>query len=311
MCSSPATFPDEAGGPRAGRGGTSAAPGPARRLTGPGLPPGPELGRAYIERCAAALGAMMETPTAGLVALEDGVADGLGRDAVGRLNRDLMRELQRRHRGALGELDVPVEVRAFWAEDFERLSAEIDGRPSSALTFRNYRFKADCRLLALRRMPLGMWDLEVTGIPWRLFLAQPAGDVPRLVWVIATSGGTRPYFRQHMAPRRMRLFNPEGRRQFMRLMAEMLRRRPSVKGFVSGGWYNDGEIHRVAPHLAYLRETLAEISAGIFRVGSSPDVVDDALANSPVRRRLYEQGQYRPVSYMGIAPRRKVLRVHG
>lgn len=72
--------------------------------------------------------------------------------------------------------------------------------------------------------------------------------------------------------------------------------------------FYDPELAVVSPHLCYCRERLLERGAVMIRVGTSAFDIASATARSPTRRKLYEAGEYVPVSYTLLWPRERLLK---
>jgi len=256
------------------------------------------------------LDAFREPSEASLLRLERGTA-AWAPAGPGALHRRLAVALHRRALREVGHLDLPSPIGNYYAQDFERIMHDLAERADADLTFVHYRFKADLRLLALHRIPMGMYDLDGTAIPGRTLLRQAAWGALRLARVVFRCGGLAPFFSQHMVPHRVHLFSPEGRAHYLELLAQVLRRRPRIRGLVSAAWYNDPVVGRISPHLAYLREGLEALGGQTFRIGTTAEVVEDALVKSATRRRLHAAGTYVPTAYMIVVPRDCLLRAVG
>jgi hypothetical protein len=263
----------------------------------------------YLDRCLRVLDSLQEPPGAELEAIEREGALHWSQPQIAALHRELGRRLLLRNARRLAEVGPPDDFPASFETEFERINTELQQKPFAHFTFANYRFKADMRILSLRRIPAGMYDLEVSGVPRRLFGRQGPAAALRLARVIATAGGFSPFFTQHLVPHRMHLFSPVERGRFLRRTAALLLRRPEIRGLISTAWYNDPAIAKFSPRLAYLREGFETWGSGVFRIGTSAAVAKDAVAYSFERRRVVETGQYVPTAYLGIALRRQILRL--
>jgi hypothetical protein len=271
------------------------------------IPTARDAGADYLDRCAAALDRLQEPPTAELRALEAGAAARWSAEEARRLNREVARTLHARHARALALLDVPADVRSGFEAEFARIAGDLERKPDAHWTFASYHVKATLRILALRRIPAGMYDLEVSGIPRSLVLRQRPRHALRLLAVVVRAGGFSPFFTQHLVDHRLRQFSPAERDAFLGRVGALLRRRPEIRGLLSTSWYNDPALARIRPQLAYLREGFERLGGALFRIGTTPDVVQDAMAFSFERRRLVESGRYVPTAYLGVALRPALL----
>jgi len=106
----------------------------------------------------------------------------------------------------------------------------------------------------------------------------------------------------------MSSFNREGWIVSYLRMVELLRRNPHVKGHMGVGWLADPALTHVSPHLAYLRDIPVAHGAGSFCLGRcGADGIQDATMKSAARRRLYEQGDYIPMEYLTVWPRKEMI----
>lgn len=261
----------------------------------------------YLAACLSGIDRLGEPPTDVLAAVEQRALQSWPRERVLTLNRNLGIRLLQRHLATFGRDSWPLDLASLVESEIERIRADLETRPLDHFTLARYRLKADLRILAHRRVPAGMFDLDVGGVPRRLFLRQPARGVVRLVGAMVSAGAFFPFFTQHTAPHRRNLFSEVERDRLLRRVAGLLERRPEIRGLLSTAWWNDPAVGRISPHLTYLREWFERFGAGVFVIGSSADVVQDAITLSFERRRLVERGQYRPTAYLGLALRSHVL----
>jgi hypothetical protein len=266
---------------------------------------------AYLERCTAAIGEVNETGSGRLVSFEADVRRRWPPDSVARVHRLLTLRLSRAGRSRVRDMGWPAEVLQYWLDDLARILRAVAEAPDEDFAFSKYPFRCDLRVLALRRIPLGMYDLDVTGIPRLTLLKQGPRSLVRLLRSLHRCGGMYPFFSQHVAPHRRHLFDPVERRRSLELTARLVRARPEVRGLISTAWYNDPRVAEISPHLAYLREALEEVGGTRFRIGRSAQVVQDALTRSSRRRRLFEAGSYSPAAFLVIVARAGLLRVTG
>ena len=262
---------------------------------------------AYLDQCVARLGRLLEPRRAELLSPELEAARLWTPQQLGELHRSLALRLAAQHAQRVAAADLPADIRDGFEAERVRIQSEIARKPIGHFTFANYRFKADMRILCLRRIPAGMYDLEVSAIPKRLLLGQGLIAGMRLARVIAMAGGFAPFFTQHVAPHRMKLFTPAQRERFLRTTAALLARRTDIRGLISTAWYNDPAMATVSPQLAYLGEGWKRWGQGIFRIGTSAEVTEGATAYSFERRRLVDSGSYVPTAYLGVALRRQLL----
>ncbi len=80
-----------------------------------------------------------------------------------------------------------------------------------------------------------------------------------------------------------------------------------VQGVYRGSWFLDPQVEKISPHMAHLRKIPEQGGAIFFRLGTSPADREKAVRMSSVRKKLYEEGLYVPVSYAYIWPREKII----
>ena len=121
-------------------------------------------------------------------------------------------------------------------------------------------------------------------------------------------GGLGPLLRIHTDTRNLLEFNPPGFSDCYCRVAELLQLMPAVRGMVSTGWFFDPAIEQISPRLQYIRRV--PLAGGAFVRIDGPDALDTrhALARSATRRKLYEEGKYKPICGTMVWPRKELIR---
>ena len=101
--------------------------------------------------------------------------------------------------------------------------------------------------------------------------------------------------------------NEEGFDQYYLRVADLLRRRPAVRGLAGTSWFYDPQLIRISPRLAYLQSKPIERGAFLIRHNTSALDIQRATLKSATRRDLYDKGEYVPVSYSLIWGRRELI----
>jgi hypothetical protein len=70
---------------------------------------------------------------------------------------------------------------------------------------------------------------------------------------------------------------------------------PQIRGSLSYGRLHDPALATVSPHLMHQNTIPAAYGAQFIETDMTDDMLSGALANSKTRRRLYEEGKYRPL----------------
>jgi hypothetical protein len=208
--------------------------------------------------------------------------------------------------GQIPGLPVADRVKELFVNDFEFFVS-----PSEKWLphFRNddVRYREMARIATLRRFPAGQFHWEIAGFPRSWLVKTPR--VWSLLWhIVGRMGGFSPVFEFHLNERRknrLLLLEKEGNLSFYSA-ARTLEKQPGVKGIMLASWLFSEETAQVSPHLAWLRR-IPE-SAGAFLIDLGPASPDSGfLTGSIERRKLYEQGSYRPKFACVLWPRSALI----
>lgn len=170
-------------------------------------------------------------------------------------------------------------------------------------------FTAMAKVVTLRRFPAGQLHFELSGIPlsWLLHLG-PTRLTKVLIFLAGHGRGRRPFFFHHVAWRRKnRLFlsEIEQNRSYFR-MAQSLALHPEVKGILTESWLHSPETFRISPHLAWLNRPFLNHGGLVVEIGTASEA-SGVFTGSRERKRLYDEGKFRPTTAMAIWPRAAVL----
>jgi hypothetical protein len=204
----------------------------------------------------------------------------------------------------------PGEVREFCLDRFRGILAALSGKEGKECNHRNAGFVDDVRWCSLGTLPIGgAWMTEVTNV-WKRHLV--GGGARQffsfLFFILFHLGGRGPVYRIHTLKRHAGGFTSEERTRCYLRIAELMRQNRQIKGLYVLGWLYDPKLAEISPELGYLREVPERNGARLFRFGATEAGVRLATAFSPHRKRLYEEGKYRPTDYGLVWPRREMLR---
>lgn len=152
----------------------------------------------------------------------------------------------------------------------------------------------DLGIATQRLMPGGARTVEPEAwLPKSILWRGGVGQAVRAARLFLTHG-TGPYLNLHTHDYELGDFSASGWRDLMLRLAELLRRRPHLKGmFIGGGWMYDPNLRNVSPRLAYhLDLPVANGGETFFYAVDGPDSL--AFFKSETRRRLHAEGQYQP-----------------
>lgn len=102
-------------------------------------------------------------------------------------------------------------------------------------------------------------------------------------------------------------FNPEGWKKFYFRLAKLLEVNKNIKGVSGSAWFFDPVISKISPELGYLREIALNCGAEIFFAGATEGTIKNAIFMSLNRKKLYEMGEYHPVNYIILIPRKRLI----
>jgi len=169
------------------------------------------------------------------------------------------------------------------------------------------RYREMARVATLRRFPAGQFQWEVSGFA-RSLVAKARQPWRLLAHVIGRMGGFAPLFELHLNARRKNrliLLEKEAGISYYRA-ARAVEMQPAVRGLMLGSWLFCESTAQVTPRLAWLRRTPQ--SAGALIVELGPASADSGfLTGSEERRKLYEEGAYRPRLACVLWPRKPLI----
>lgn len=193
---------------------------------------------------------------------------------------------------------LPARVQGHQARQFERLLAQQPGDGQwQALS--DDGFHKDFGLATLRLYAAAAQLVDprcglARSIVWR---AGVAGLAPAMR-MVADLRGFGPMLQIHTHTAYLAEFNEEGWNECYRTCAELYQLHPECLGMFGGSWFYDPALPAISPRLAYLSEI--PVAGGAHRVlaETQGDFVQDAIATSPSRRKLFEAGSYHPRSFI-------------
>jgi hypothetical protein len=236
-----------------------------------------------------------------------------GSDARAAFLRATLQQLVELGRPRIASLRLPDAVKGLIAREYARVEKDFTRAAAAHYDLAIHRMRCDFRIVGFGRIPTGVEHIELGGLPRRLAWSGNVAQGIRTAAVIARAGGWAPFYVTHFAhgvkPHTFLLvYTPASQAALHRNVAECMRMNRHILGYQSTSWWYDPQLARVAPHLAFLREGALAHGAVSLRAGSTEGAQQYAIANSPERRRLYEAGEYMPVSYAMVWTRQALLR---
>ena len=172
-------------------------------------------------------------------------------------------------------------------------------------------FQKDLSISALNLWPSSsICHYEQTTLPRRFLVAngvkQLLAGTHMLFWTL--DNNRHALYEFHMDDRRTNPhFLEQGWRDFYEEMAERLEAEPHISGIFSQAWFWDPRVAEISSKFAYLRSLQESGGASFYFLYEDNDSNHVALQNKK-RKRLYDEGKYKPVSYLMIWPREALLK---
>jgi hypothetical protein len=194
--------------------------------------------------------------------------------------------------------DLPHRVAREQTLQFQRILHDRDCE-AEWLDLDHDLFQKEFGLATLRLYAAGAQLVDYRcGVPRSLMIKGGWRPALRKLLLILQSGGFRPYFQIHTHSFMLDRFNEFGWEECYLCCAELYSIHPEVLGMYGSSWFYDPSLEKISPRLAYLRDTPTRGGAHLLFVETGGSAINNALSSSPTRRKLYDNGEYMPKSYM-------------
>jgi hypothetical protein len=203
-------------------------------------------------------------------------------------------------------LAVSDSVKGLFADEFQ-FFANPPAAWVGCFQADDVRYREMVRVATLRRFPAGQFQWEVSGFS-RSWVAKARQPWRVLGYVLGRMGGFAPLLELHLNARRKNrliLLEKEAGISYYRA-ARAVEMQPAVRGLMMGSWLFCESTARITPRLAWLRRTPQSAGALIVELGPAP-TDSGFLTGSEERRKLYEQGVYRPNLACVLWPRKPLI----
>lgn len=226
----------------------------------------------------------------------------------------LLLELISKNHTAVDASNLPAVIKALYAKNFSRIVDDVaqERQPPDFHRHTNDKFLKDLGVCNLRIIPSGSQKLNRYKFPLGALKGLGlAGALQSGIHLVTRLGGLSPVYDMHTDSHDADLmaeFSPEGWRRFYLNVAALLQVHTDVKGLYGIGWFFDSKVPEISPRLAYLRELVIETGGRLSPVGATDGARESALATSPTRRKLHEEGKYLPTDFLAIWDRGSLIR---
>ncbi len=220
----------------------------------------------------------------------------------------LIYQLYSNNIGKIEAISLPDDIKSMLVDDFERILRFAKKEDKRLLSFNNQTFLSYIEKLCFRGFPVGNQDLSLSGIPRSM--------VTKLGWrrgaefarfLLFELKGNYPLYELHYNSHRFASFNRAGWEGVLYRAAQMMLINKEIKGLLGSAWFFDPVIEHVSPDIFYIQELCGEVGAKFFYLRSTQDDVNNAIKLSKRRRAAYEEGRYKPSSYMMVLSRTALL----
>ncbi len=201
----------------------------------------------------------------------------------------------------------PSRVEDAFLTEYQRIVEDAAINPAGFYNYDNDLFCKDLAVCTHKMFPIGAFKAEVTGIPRRIIFKDGWRQFVRLLRKFAKLGSNKPFYEIHLDIRYRSTFSPQGWDDCFHMLAEMLEKNPDIMGFTGSSWFFDPQISVVSPNLGYLRKLIEENGGEFYYYKENEHTTELALESSSTRRKYYDQGAYRPASYLAIWPRAELM----
>ncbi|PTN12339.1 hypothetical protein C8R11_104124 [Nitrosomonas aestuarii] len=244
-----------------------------------------------------------------IVSYCQGIALKSGKHSLDLYHRLVLVSLINSYRDRKKQQRIPASIQRLILQEFDRVIKGVQKNREGFYFHENDLFAKDLGLCRLKLLPCGseLVDLQ-SGIPRRTLLQ---GGISQFLsaafFFIAKTKGFKPYYESHWDRRLIKFFSENEYNFCYARIADLLRNNPEISGMFSASWWFDPQLEIISPELAFLRTVPEDNGAKIFRIGTDPYAVSDAIKFSSKRKELYDSGRYRPQVYLLVWSRKDML----
>lgn len=230
------------------------------------------------------------------------------------VNKVMMIELALTLPERIKELGLPRSVLACYPAACKRMLDYIE-EPNSPYEGGGDAFVKDLRLFSGLSVPAGTRIVDLNGHVGRRAALAYLRREPSLKVLphLSPTHGLKPWATFHIDLRSMAGlghltdFNEAAWDCCYRIMADLLKSQPDLLGLVGTSWFFDPALKEFGPYLTYLHERPVERGAFLLRQQTTPYAIESATQASAKRRKLVEEGKYKPCLYTLIWPRKALI----
>ncbi len=174
----------------------------------------------------------------------------------------------------------------------------------------NDKFFKDLGICKLTLIPAGPVLVDIGRLPLRYMLKKGLAHFIKGLILVFILGGIMPVLKMHTNITNsdfMREFNEIGWKKFFIRIGMILKEKKKIKGIYTASWLFDPNLKDVSPELGYLYRIIKDCHGKFKYIGTDKGTVRDATFLNAVRKRLYDEGKYKPKSYAFIIKRKNLI----
>jgi hypothetical protein len=208
----------------------------------------------------------------------------------------------------IAQTPVDDSIKQQFIETFLRIAMQPE-RVARLLDPHREPFNEIARIVTLRRFHAGQSSFDIMALPrtW-LLKVHPLALPGLLAEIVGGMGGLGPIVMPHLnywRDKPMLMLQQENERAMWRI-ARSIELQPQIRGLVASSWLYSIEVGRVSPHLAWVRDFYLENGAYLVDMERAAER-SGFLIGSEARRRLYQEGKFRPRETLVLWRRQDIL----
>lgn len=239
----------------------------------------------------------------------------------------------------LDSQNVPKRIIAIYHQWFERVYRDFSVQDDSYYHHEKDTFRKDLAVCRRWAVPVGgAWIIELSRVRNKYLMTKvwPYSEkkvkttfiikqlskrvmtllirlrldnsiMPILMLILERLKIYRLYYVIHTVDRYLPRFTKEQLNQAYLNISELLKIHSNICGIYRASWFLDPNLKDISPGLGFLWEIPLQNGAKLFRTKTTEEAIKRAIAMSPLRKRLYEKGEYRPIIYAYVWPREEFL----
>ena len=237
------------------------------------------------------------------------VVSQFGEELTLRYGLAILGELIRSHEIRWSERPLDPELKPEFVDSFHRILKFLNRGGEISLQLNTDAYAKELAICLHRLIPAGGQMLDPgSGIPRRFFFTRPfLSSVRAALYILRNSRGVSPFCELHTNVFMRHYFSAEGWEYCFRLLPAVFRSYAKLRGLMASSWIFDPKVAEISPNLEFVRATGLRWGGRFIRINLAANPTD-ALAMSPKRKALFENGDYVPTVYALLLPKSAILR---